>query len=89
MGNDDLVSTRLGVVGGSEANDTEAETERLEESPLKTLKHKNVVMVSSSHLLSNGTSPTTVHDLPPDDVNAGELRTLLGSLLIGLMACST
>ncbi|MCJ1263141.1 hypothetical protein MMC22_003011 [Lobaria immixta] len=72
VGNDDLVSTRLGVAGGSEANDTEAETERLEDSPQKILKHNDVVMVSSSHALSNGTSPLTVRDLPPNDAN-GEL----------------
>lgn len=87
-GNDDVVSTRLGVAGGSEANDTEAETERLEDSPQKTLKHNNVVMLSSSHDLSNSTSSITVHDLPPNDVNAGESIILLGLLLIGLMARS-
>lgn len=87
-GNDDVVSTRLGVVGGSEANDTEAETERLEDSPQKTLKHKNVVMLSSSQDLSNGTSSLTVYDLRPNDVNAGESIILLGLLLIGLMARS-
>ena len=69
-------------------NDTEAETERLEDSPQKTLKHKNVIMVSASHALSNGTSPLTVHDLPPNDVNAGESIVLLGSLFVGLTACS-
>lgn len=88
VGNDDLVSTRLGVAGGSEANDTEAETERLEDSPQKILKHKDVVMVSSSHALSNGTSPLTVRDLPPNDANGGESILLLGSFSIGLMACS-
>lgn len=88
VGNDDLVSTRLGVAKGPEANDTEAETERLEDSPQKTLKHKNMVMLSSSHALSNGTSPLTVRDLPPSDVNVGESIILVRSLLIVLMARS-
>ena len=88
VGNDDIGSTRVGVAGGSEANDTEAETERLEDSPQKNPKHKDLVVVSSPHAMSNGISSLTVHDLPPNDINAGESMTLLASLLIGLIAYS-
>lgn len=88
VGNDDLVSTRLGVAGGSEANDTEAETERLENSPQKTLKPKNMVALSSSHTLSNGASPLADHELPPNHVNDGGSIKPLVSLSTRLTACS-
>ena len=52
---DRTANAELGVhaqkVGGdSEANDTEAETERLEDSPQKIRKHKNVVLNSSNNV---------------------------------------
>lgn len=53
-GNEDIGSTRLAPLDGSEANDTEAETERLEDSPQRTRKH---TLTSSNRILSNGASP--------------------------------
>ncbi len=75
IGNDDLASTRLGLANGSDPEDTEAETERLEESPRKVRKNKNVVMTSTSHALRDGTSPLSDHALPINDANIGELDT--------------
>lgn len=72
MGNDDLTSTHLEPTEISEVNDTEAETERLDDSPQKTRRNKNVVLESSTHILSNGTSPLTIRDLPISDSNMGE-----------------
>ena len=51
-----LASRSIG--GGSEVNDTEAETERLEDSPQKAREHKNVVLGSSN----NGRANTTDFD---------------------------
>ena len=44
--------------GDVEANDTEAETERLEDTPLKRRKHQNVVLTSENRFYSSGASPS-------------------------------
>ncbi|KAL9128806.1 MAG: hypothetical protein Q9217_002587 [Psora testacea] len=48
-----------------EANDTEAETERLENTPLKRRKHQNVVLTAQNRVHSSGTSPlrATLHSM--------------------------
>ena len=76
MGNDDLGSTRLGPADASEANDTEAETERLENSPQKVFRRKTLVSASPFRVLSNGLSPVTVENLPANDANTGRSEVL-------------
>lgn len=71
VGNEDISSARLALVDGSEANDTEAETERLEDSPQRTRKRKNVVMTSLDYVLSNGASPSANNILPINGGNNG------------------
>ncbi len=46
--NTNLARNSHTIRGGSEANDTEAETERLEDSPQKVQKHTNVVLSSAN-----------------------------------------
>lgn len=72
IGNDNLVSSRSRLPNGSDPEDTEAETERLEESPQKPRKNQNVVMASTPHMFSNGTSPLSDHPLPINGANAGK-----------------
>lgn len=74
VGNDDLVSSRSRPANGSDLDDTEAETERLEESPQKPRKNQNLVMAPTSHIFSNGTSPLSDHPLPINGANLGKLN---------------
>ena len=46
--NNELGHTSHTIRGGSDTNDTEAETERLEDSPQKVRRHTNVVLSSSN-----------------------------------------
>lgn len=78
VGNDDLISSRIRLPNGSDPEDTEAETERLEESPQKPRKNQNVVMTSTTHIFSNGTSPLSDHPLPINRANAGKLEFFQG-----------
>lgn len=77
VGNDELGSTRLGIADASEANDTEAETERLEDSPQKTFKRKNLVMPSPFPVFTNGTSSVTIDGSAVNDANTGKSGMLL------------
>lgn len=72
IGNDDLVSSRSRLANGSDLDDTEAETERLEESPQKPRKNHNLSMTSASHIFSNGTSPLSDHPHPIIGANPGK-----------------
>lgn len=76
VGNDDLVSSRSRPANSSDLDDTEAETERLEESPQKPRKNQNLVMTSASHIFSNGTSPLSDHPLAINGANPGKLELL-------------
>lgn len=78
VGNDDLVSSRSRPANGSDLDDTEAETERLEESPQKPRKNQNLVMASTSHIFSNGTSLLSDHPLPINGANLGKLKLFQG-----------
>lgn len=55
--NEDLDDAHRGSMNDSDANDTEAETERLEESPQKLRKHKRVVLSLSANAGDIGSSP--------------------------------
>ncbi len=48
----------------SEANDTEAETERLEDSPQKIRKHQNVILTPANDFYEDRRSPLTSNDWP-------------------------
>lgn len=78
VGNDDLVSSRSRLANGSDPDDTEAETERLEESPQKPRKNQSVVMTPTTHIFRNGTSPLSDHPLPINGANAGKLELFQG-----------
>lgn len=71
VGNEIATPAKLALADGSEANDTEAETERLEASPQRTRKRKNVIMTSLNHVLSNGASPAANQDLLTNDGTNG------------------
>lgn len=71
VGNEDISSTRLALLDGSEANDTEAETERLEDSPQRSRKRQNVVMTSLSHVIGNGASSPATHVLSTNQGTPG------------------
>lgn len=77
-GNEDLNTSKVALVhgsdpvDGSDPNDTEAETERLEVSPQRTRKHRNVIVSSSNHVLTNGTEPFATRILPVNEVNMGK-----------------
>lgn len=49
---------------GSDVNDTEAETERLEDSPQKMRKHQNVVLTSTDHSHDDRRSSLAISNLP-------------------------
>ena len=70
-GNDDPDSTRISHVDGSDANDTEAETERLEDSPQNERKRRNVVLTASNQALGNGASPLLDYRPTVKDANTG------------------
>ena len=56
------------IRGGSEANDTEAETERLEDSPQKGRKHTNVVLRTSNDIYQESANVVENDVLPVSDV---------------------
>ena len=55
---DERGESKFGANDDAEANDTEAETERLENTPLKRRKHQNVVLTAESREYSSRTSPS-------------------------------
>lgn len=58
--NEELDDAHRGPVNDSDGNDTEAETERLEDSPQKLRKHKGVVLSLSANADDIGSSPPAV-----------------------------
>lgn len=58
----------------SDANDTEAETERLEDSPQKQRNSQNVVLTSANGIHDDRQSPVIVTPLPTLPVNNGQLN---------------
>ncbi len=60
-----LASHNLG--GGSEANDTEAETERLEDSPQKVQRHTNVVLSLSNDVYHESANVVQRHLISAND----------------------
>lgn len=96
-GNEDLNTSKIALVNGSDPvdgsdpNDTEAETERLEVSPQRMRKHGSVVLSSSNHLLTNGTEPFATRILPVNEVNMGKStvqESLHGWLLMAITSFS-
>lgn len=65
--NTELALASHNIRGGSEANDTEAETERLEDSPQKVRKHTNVVLSSSSDVYHEGANAVERHVVSAND----------------------
>lgn len=53
----------------SDANDTEAETERLEDTPQKLRKHQNVVLTSANSIYDDRPSPPLMPTLPELPIN--------------------
>lgn len=49
---------------GSEANDTEAETERLEDSPQKQRRHQDVLLTSTNGAYDDHQNLPVAHTLP-------------------------
>jgi len=58
---------------GSDANDTEAETERLEESPQKQRKHQNIILTSSNGIYDDHQSLLANHVTQDHTVRGGKL----------------
>ncbi len=65
---------------GSDANDTEAETERLEDSPQKLQNHRNVVLTSTDALYEVRSSPLAMSVLPLMVADNGKSNALMSSL---------
>jgi hypothetical protein len=65
--NTELALASHNIRSGSEANDTEAETERLEDSPQKVRKHTNVVLSSSSDVYHESANVIECHVLSTND----------------------
>lgn len=57
---------------GSEANDTEAETERLEESPRKHRRHQDVVLTSANGTYGDHQNQPAAHHLPERVASPGQ-----------------
>ena len=57
--------------GSEEVNDTEAETERLEDSPQKERRHQDVVLTSVSGIYDDQQNPATARALPETSSNLG------------------
>ena len=57
--------------GSEEVNDTEAETERLEDSPQKQRRHQDVVLTSVSGTYDDQQKPATARALPETSSNHG------------------
>lgn len=55
--------------GSEEANDTEAETERLEDSPQKQRRHQDVVLTSVSGIYDDQQKPATARTIPEASSN--------------------
>ncbi len=64
---------------GSEANDTEAETERLEDSPQKSRNYKDVVLTSTSSLYEARSGPLAMSVLPLMVANHGKSNSIMSS----------
>ena len=57
---------------GSEANDTEAETERLESSPQKLRRQRNVVLTSTNGTYGDQQNPSVACTLPEKRASPGQ-----------------
>ena len=57
---------------GSEANDTEAETERLESSPQKLRRQRNVVLTSTNGTYGDQQNQSVAHTLPEKRASPGQ-----------------
>ena len=58
-------------INGSDAGDTEAETERLEDSPYKVRSQQNVILTASAGLHSNGETQSNEFLEKPNVQNQG------------------
>ena len=56
---------------GSEANDTEAETERLENSPQKQRRQRNVVLTSTNGIYGDQQSQSVARIIPENRASPG------------------
>ena len=56
---------------GSEANDTEAETERLEDSPQKQRRQRNVVLTSTNGIYGDQQNQSVARILPANHASPG------------------
>lgn len=65
---------------GSEANDTEAETERLENSPQKQRRHQDVVLTSTNGAYGDHQSQPVAHTLPANIDSSGQSSAESSSL---------
>ena len=57
---------------GSEANDTEAETERLEDSPQKQRRQRDVILTSTNGTYADHQNRSVVRNLPDNCAGPGE-----------------
>ena len=62
---------------GSEANDTEAETERLERSPQKQRSQRNVVLTSTNGIYGDQKSQSVARILPENPASPGQSATAI------------
>ena len=62
---------------GSEANDTEAETERLESSPQKLRRQRNVVLTSTNGTYGDQQNQSVARTLPEKHASPGQSTTAI------------
>ena len=62
---------------GSEANDTEAETERLESSPQKQRRQRNVVLTSTNGTYGDQENQSVARSLPKKGASPGQSATAI------------
>ena len=62
---------------GSEANDTEAETERLESSPQKQRRQRNVVLTSTNGTYGDQENQSVARSLPKKRASPGQSATAI------------
>ena len=73
--------------GSEEVNDTEAETERLEDSPQKQRRHQDVVLTSVSGIYDDQQKPATARALPETSSNLGLSST--GDVPLEVVNCAS
>ena len=73
--------------GSEEVNDTEAETERLEDSPQKQRRHQDVVLTSVSGIYEDQQKPATARALPEISANLG--LSTIGDIPLEVAHCAS